>query len=55
MKKYLMYLAIAVLVIVVAFFAYKKIYGGNFFAAKETPNQAIPPIGNKETSPMFGE
>ena len=34
MKKYLMYIVIAILVITVAFFAYKKIYGGNFYTEK---------------------
>jgi hypothetical protein len=35
MKKYLMYLAIALLVVIVAFFAYKKIYGFGFYAEKQ--------------------
>lgn len=35
MKKYLLYLAIAILVVVVAFFAYKKIYGSGFHAENQ--------------------
>ena len=35
MKNYLMYLAIAILVVVVAFFAYKKIYGFGLPAEKQ--------------------
>lgn len=50
MKKYLMYLAIAALVVIVAFFAYKKIYGmGGFYAEKRAT-----PVENVEQNAEMG-
>lgn len=58
MKKYLMYLAIAALVVIVAFFAYRTIYGGYFSEKRATPVENAEQntgIGTTTAKSMFGE
>ncbi len=50
MKKYLMYLAIAIVVVVVAFFAYKKIYGFGFYSEKQQNAMLANTIAEKATN-----